>query len=465
MSDTLAGVPSARPFPPDELHRRTVHRRAVEAVVWGLPAVNFELLFRSLARLGGGWNEVAYWSRLPDWKIQTLTPNPDVIYLYPFFNTKHVGPVVIEVPPASETGSITGSIDDAWQCALEDVGPAGVDKGAGGKYLILSPDHRGAVPEGHIALPSQTYTGYGIFRSNLASGSEADVAKAVAYGKRIKVYPLSAAASPPETRFIDAVDAIYDNVIPYDARFFEPLAEFVEREPWIERDKALIDTLRSIGIGKGTRFAPDAQTKAILADAAAEAGAWLDSRYDGMFADKYFAGTQWAVPALPEVIDGMQSFFGTPDSYPVDGRGLLYSYIYFSAKHLGAGQFYVMTIKDRDGRPFDGAASYRLTVPAKAPVRLYWSATAYDRATHAPIRHKPWASRSSLSPGLRTNPDGSVDLMFGPEVPAGGEGNWVPTGREGEFEILFRFYGPEEPLFNKSWALPDVEKIGWGDKP
>jgi hypothetical protein len=30
-------------------------------------------------------NQIAYWSRLTDWKIQTLTPNPDVIYLKPFF--------------------------------------------------------------------------------------------------------------------------------------------------------------------------------------------------------------------------------------------------------------------------------------------------------------------------------------------------------------------------------------------
>ena len=60
---------------------------------------------------------------------------------------------------------------------------------------------------------------------------------------------------------------------------------------------------------------------------------------------------------------------------------------YFSAKHLGAGQYYLMTIVDKNGQPFDGAANYRLTVPANAPVKLYWSATAYDRATHALIRN------------------------------------------------------------------------------
>jgi hypothetical protein len=39
----------------------------------------------------------------------------------PFINTKDVGPVVLEIPPA-DTGTIVGSVDDCWQAAIEDVG-------------------------------------------------------------------------------------------------------------------------------------------------------------------------------------------------------------------------------------------------------------------------------------------------------------------------------------------------------
>ena len=73
--------------------------------------------------------------------------------------------------------------------------------------------------------------------------------------------------------------------------------------------------------------------------------------------------------------------FAKPDAYPVEGRGVGYSMAYFSAKHLGTGQFYLMTIVDKDGQALDGGSTYRLTVPANAPVKLYWSSTAYDRAT------------------------------------------------------------------------------------
>ena len=53
---------------------------------------------------------------------------------------------------------------------------------------------------------------------------------------------------------------------------------------------------------------------------------------------------------------------------------------------------------------------YRLNVPANAPVKLYWSATVYDRATHALVRNQPHSSRASNSVGLQQNADGSTAL-------------------------------------------------------
>ena len=101
-------------------------------------------------------------------------------------------------------------------------------------------------------------------------------------------------------------------------------------------------------------------------------------------------------------------------------------------------------------------------MPANAPVKQYWSATAYERATDALIRNLPRSSRSSQNPGLQKNPDGSVDIYFGPKAPAGKETNWVPTNVGGEFEVLFRLYGPEKALFDKTWQLPDVEQTAAG---
>jgi hypothetical protein len=158
-----------------------------------MPAVNFELMLQAAIANGGAANQMLYWSRPVNWKDQALTPNPNTIYFNPFYDTTK-GPVVLEIPPVEGESSITGSIDDAWQCALVDVGPAGDDRGKGGKYLITPPGYKETPPGGYIVVPSDTFQGFAILRSNFKSGRDADIAAAVAYGKRMKVYPLGGSA-------------------------------------------------------------------------------------------------------------------------------------------------------------------------------------------------------------------------------------------------------------------------------
>lgn len=435
-----------------------VRSRAIQAVIWGMPAVNFDLMLQAALKAGARENQIVFWSRIPDWKNQTLTPNPSTIYLMPFFDTKSTGPMVLEIPSASG-GEITGTIMDAWQAALDDVGPAGADKGKGGKYLILPPGYAETTPDGYIPLASDTNMGYALLRSNVGSGSETDVAKAVAYAKQIKLYPLSQAAAPPSTAFIDVVGATYDSTIPYDIRFFQALDRFIQRETWLERDKAMIDQIKAIGIEKGKLFDPGPHAQKMLEEAARDARSWLDIRYESLFKPPFYEGGQWALPVAHDVTEGLANLFAKPNVYPVDDRGAFYSFAFSSVKHLGTGQFYLVTIRDKEGKPLDGSSTYRLTVPANAPVSLYWSGTVYDRDTHGLIRDTKWSSRGSNTPGLQINPDGSADIFFGPKAPDGKESNWVPTRAGGGWEIIFRFYGPQKALFDKTWRLSDIERI------
>jgi hypothetical protein len=369
-------------------------------------------------------NQVIYWGRPLDWRNQTLTPNPDPLYLMAFLNTKDVGPIVIDVPPAGADGSLNANIVNVWQMPLEDAGLLGVDKGKGVKLLMLPPGYSDKVPDGYVALQSGTFGSYALFRSNLASHSDADVAKSLAYGKRVKIYPLSQASAPPPTVFTDVKEVLFDSTIRYDVQFFEGLDRIVQSEPWLPRDRAMIDPLRSIGIEKGKPFNPDAQTKELLEAGAREAHAWLEAKYDASL-PPFWPGTRWTFPAPPEVIKAAGEGFSDPNTYPVDSRGLAYHYAYIGIKRLGQGQFYLISIKDKDGEAFHGGKIYRLTVPPNAPVEQYWSVTAYDRQTHAPIKNVDRASRASNATEVQKNPDGSVDIYFGPKAPAGKESNWV----------------------------------------
>jgi hypothetical protein len=453
----VAASTQAQDFSPEELTRRAIERRAVEAVIWGMPAVNYDLMLQEmLTKTEGKVGDVIYWGRALDWMNQTLTPNPDTIYFMTFLDTRQE-PAVIEVPPTND-GSLNGNIVTVWQMPLEDVGLLGVDKGAGGKFVILPPGYAEPVPEGYTALPSDTFGAYALLRSNLASHSEADVAKSIEYGKKIKVYPLAQADNPPPTVFTDVKDFLFDSTIRFDSTFFEHLNSIVQSEPWIARDMAMIDPLRSLGIEKGKPFKPDAETRSLLDAAAVEAKAWLDAKYEAGW-EPFFEGTQWRAAGIPEFARAIQSGYAEPDAYPTDLRGMIYTVGYIGIKRLGAGQFYLIAIRDKDDDPLDGARTYRLTVPPNAPVEQYWSVTVYDRQTHALVRNMDRASRASNAAEVQKNPDGSVDLYFGPAAPAGKESNWVPTDPQRGFELMFRAYGPQKPLFDKAWVLPDIEKV------
>jgi hypothetical protein len=436
----------------------SLERRATETVIWGMPAVNTELMRQAMLKTTTAKdNEIVYWSKPADWKNQTLTPNPDSIYFMSFFDTRASGPLVIEIPPA-EGGSLAGNIVTTWQMPLEDAGPEGADKGQGGKYLLLPPGHQDAAPDGYIVLRPDTYGGFALMRSNLASHADADVEKSVAYGKRIRIYPLSQAANPPPTRFTDAYGRLFDSTIRYDASFFKTLDAVVQKEPWIDRDRVMIDQLKTLGIEKGKPYAtPDARTVKLLDAAARQARDELAARYDAGFV-RMVPEHRWFGAALPEVIRNVASGYGHPDEYPVDARGVTYTLGFTGIKRIGTAQYYLMVAKDKTGRDFDGGKLYRLTVPPNAPVRQYWSVTVYDRETHALVRNMPSASRASISSGLQKNPDGSVDVYFGPRPPKGKEGNWVPTDPKRKFELLFRLYQPEKAFFDKAWRLPDVER-------
>src|ERR1700709_1130472 len=89
LAAALSQASFAQTLTPDQLADRTIERRAIEAVNWGMAAVNYDLMLQEmLTKTAGKVNQAIYWSRPLDWHNQTLTPNPDAIYFLAFFNTK-----------------------------------------------------------------------------------------------------------------------------------------------------------------------------------------------------------------------------------------------------------------------------------------------------------------------------------------------------------------------------------------
>ncbi|RDV44962.1 hypothetical protein DOE76_09495 [Leifsonia sp. ku-ls] len=434
---------------------RALLRRATEAAVWGIPAVNYELMRSVMAPAGG--NGFVYWSKLLDDSNQTLTPNPDLIYYMAFMDPGADGPIVVDIPPGTDEHVLNGSICNIWQVPLEDVGRFGADAGAGAKYLITPPGYDGEVPDGYLVLPADTRRVYALLRSVLPEATQQALDDGLDYCSRIRIYPLAAADAPPETPRRDLAGQLVDTRIPYDIRFWEALDRVVQAEPWLERDRPFAEMLASVGIVRGREFAPDARRRAILEEAAGEAHAFLRDHYenDPPFTER----SRWFFPAGADFVRGQGENFADGQVYPYTDRGVVYHMAFIGLKRLGVGQFYLVDVRDADGELLRSSEHYRLRVPAGVPVSQYWSVTMYDGAEHTFIRGNTKYSVSSQTPGLMVNEGGTVDVYFGPSARQGREANSIVTGGSETFELMFRFYGVGPEVMRKTWALADVEHL------
>jgi hypothetical protein len=428
--------------------------RGVEAFLAGLRGSSVYAYVEGLRSQGLGGATIGITETLMDARSLFLTPNTDTVYALTFLDLKN-GPVVVESPP-----NTLGICDDAWFDYVTDLGNAGPDKGQGGKYLFLPPDFEGTAPEGYFTFKSPTFINALFWRGFLVDGDPAPAVQNIRQHARI--YPLAAAGAEPETRFVDISGREFNTVHPNDYRFFVDLNQVVQSEPNAALDPETLGLFASIGIEQGKFFAPDARTKATLAEAAAVGNAtaraicfaWQGE--DG----RLYPDSQWQL-----------GFVGGSYQFEVDGVRQLDArtrFFYYatgvtpamSAKMVGAGSQYAAIFRDADGRPLDGGHSYRLRIPANAPVKDFWSIVVYDNQTRSLLQtDQQFPSVSSHKTGVLANPDGSVDVYFGPAALAGQEANWVQTLPGKGWNALLRLYGPLEPWFDKTWRPGEIEPL------
>lgn len=173
----------------------------------------------------------------------------------------------------------------------------------------------------------------------------------------------------------------------------------------------------------------------------------------------WWSDRQWQGPNISPQ-QAQQGFpFVTADELLIDQRaGGVYFWATWIPKKLGKGSFYLMGLRDKSGAMLDGTSLYRLRVPKDVPASQLWSAIVYSVKTAGFIANASKVGIGSTDKAnLKQNADGTIDIYFGPTAPQGLESNWLPTGED--FFLIFRLYGSEPALFNKTWTLADVEKV------
>ncbi len=432
-------------------------QRACEAAIWGMPAVGIYDIELSIQRdLGGKLGDVVYFSKPMASRHGFLTANDVTPYVITAQSTKE-GPLVIEVPPAGDKASYFGTVVDSWDVPIVDVGPSGDDQGKGGKYLFLPPGYEEDIPKGYFVYRPRTYGVHFAFRPVAKNGGTHE--DQAAYAQTLKVYRLSESDNPPKTKFIDAFPKRWNTLPTYDMTYFTDLNSVVQKEPVLEQDKAMMALLASVGIEKGKPFNPSEQDKKALLEGLARAYAWMQDYFINHSTTAWWSDRGWQVWQFAEGQPEAGFPYVNSSRVLTDERaGGAYFWITYLPKKLGGGTFYLTGLRDSDGELFSGTGTYRLTVPADTPAKDFWSVIVYSMKTKGFVEGADRVGLSSqVIDKMKKNDDGSVDVYFAPKAPKGLESNWIPTGED--FFLLFRLYGPDKPLFEKTWKLGDVERV------
>ncbi len=453
------GVTYAKEPTVDDIDYKIMVQRATQAAIWGMPAAGMIDFEKATKRdLGGDVNDVIYVSKPFVSRHGFLTANNVTPYAWGSLSTVD-GPLVVEVPPANDKVGYFGTIVNTWDVPLIDVGTTGHDKGKGAKYLILPPGYKGEVPNGYVPVQSDSINQGFSFRPVMKDGATFD--DTTAYAKQLKIYYLKDVATPPLTRHIDCYPKKYGSLPTYDFSFFEDIYDVINREPVRPQDKAMMGLLAEIGIEKGKPFDPTPDQKRAMLEGIKLAYASMQSYFttEGKAMLPWWKDKNWYMWNFAEG----QAEAGFPyvddEKILIDQRaGGSYFWITYLPKNLGGGTFYLTGLKDSDGNFYDGKSTYRLRVPKDTPAKDFWSVIVYSMATKGFVEGVDRVGISSRDKDtLKFNNDGSVDVYFAPKPPKGWESNWIPTGED--FFLLFRLYGPDKPLFEKTWVLDDLEKV------
>ncbi|NWB31309.1 DUF1214 domain-containing protein [Pseudomonas gingeri] len=448
------GMPT--PDTVEHLYDEMDFQRATQCYLWSVPIVGMESARQMLVDnaeadsgdlvLVHGYREVSV----------MLGSNVTTPYVFAYFDLSH-GPMLLHYPP----GATAGSLIDWWDRPLTDVGMIGPDAGNGAVYILVGPGHvaPAAVPADAHILHSRTCKVLMFCR-----GLDTDLDKVVAVFSTTKVALCSSGQGPQRARLLrfKPEGELTSMAHPGGMAYWSRLTNALRGQPVEERDRFFAAMLRPLGIETNRDFSPDERQRVILEKAASlgEAMAKVTAFNKRLAGIRYREDTRWEYLIAPHY-DNEQD--GPAGALLEERTAFFYEVTGTSAAVLtqtpGVGSAYLAAYQDKSGAAFDGGRSYRLRVPPHVPAKLFWSVTLYDTQTRGLIRNPQEIADRSSRQDLLKNPDGSIDIIFGPTAPAGYERNWIPTTPTKSWYTYFRLFGPLDPYFERSWVLADIEPV------
>ena len=386
--------------------------RGVDAFLKGMPGASLQGLIKGAHTQGAvECHQVLIFDKLMDSNSLYLTGNTSTMYVLPNLDLKRDGPTVLEAP-----AGMLGAFNDAWFRYVQDIGPAGPDKGQGGKYLVLPPGYDGEVPEGYFVVKPRTYDVWVFMRASIAKGLERR-------RQERKGQPARLSTRQEEQPAQDGVHQRFGKrrstpSMPTTTPSTNTSTRSSRRNLttcWTRRR----GLFASIGMEKGKPFAPDARMKKILTDAVAIANATARSIIWYPRVDETMKG----IEVYPDTHSAWQMgwvdknvFFTGKDGKTMNADArVMFHYPYtavtpaMAVSRPGLGSDYGIAYVDSEKQPLDGSKTYKLHLPPNPPAKDFWAVTVYDNQTRSMLQtSQPKPTVGSQTEGIKQNDDGTT---------------------------------------------------------
>ena len=375
-----------------------------------------------------------------------VTPNADTLYSTAWLELGKE-PVTLHVPDTGDRYYVMQMLD-AYTNNFASVGrrTTGTDEGS---FAIVGPGWNGSLPGNVTVIESPTNTVWIIGRI-LVNGYD-DLPNATALQSQFTLTPLSRlgnqTAPAQNLTLADYKQYKPSPNVQERLRFFEDLRVAMLNNPPPAGEEKLMANFSRIGLmqpqspyGTGlNQEIGDGLARAIAGGERIVQEAWANQRGG--------EGTTWLMNTKT---GSYGNDYLTRAAVAVGGLGA----------NVPEEAVYAIAMTSNDGAPLNGADRYviRFGSGNLPPVDAFWSLTAYNSTSYMLVPNPYYRySIGDRTPGLKYNPDGSLDIYIQHDVPEGKESNWLPAP-EGNFYLILRMYQPRPQVLDGTYQIPPVRR-------
>jgi hypothetical protein len=374
-----------------------------------------------------------------------VSPNNDTLYSFAWVDLS-AEPVVLSHPDMGDryfTFELVGITSDNY----DYVGRRTTGRHAG-DFALIGPGWTGELPQGVRRTAPAPSPWIVIVGRTLVDG-EHDLPDVHALQGQFRLTPLhlfgKKGATVPERRdVLEPIDAARDRLGPW-----KTLNAMLAENPPPRHHEVLLKQFAEIGIGPGldVEAQPEAVKQGLIRAAATGVPLLEQQLLSGDWA-RMINGWRYPPPQVGRFGDDFlrraaeQSMVGVAANDPEEA-------------------VYLVAFHDADGDKLStGRYELRFAPGQLPPVDAFWSLTAYGEDRNLIPNPIGRYSLGDRTPGLVTDPDGSLAVHLWPQSPGpAGEPNWLPTPERGIWFIVLRMYLPRPAVIDARWECPPVNRL------